>query len=231
MGRIRAFEVGGSIRDEFLGLKSGDRDFSVEAPSYEAMKDYIVNVLGGDIKKETPECLTVKALVDHSPMDFVMCRTDGVYKDGSRKPENVSVGSVWDDLARRDFRVNAIARDLETGEFLDPYNGREDIALRLIRCVGRTEDRIMEDAVRLLRAVRIAITKELSIDGEIMRMFSDPFWTSMLDEIHENRVRDELFKMFKHDTLESMRFFTDYPLMRDACFSNNIWLKVTLEKN
>ncbi len=102
---VKIYLVGGSIRDQLLGLKSKDLDYAVEAGSYEEMRDYIKE--NGKIFLETPEYLTIRAhLKNGEPADFVLCRKDGEYSDG-RRPDKVTPGTLYDDLARRDFTVNA----------------------------------------------------------------------------------------------------------------------------
>jgi len=110
---IKLFEVGGHVRDGLLGIKSKDIDMAVEAPSWEAMREFVKH----NTKKiflEKEEFLTIRAMGhDGLPKDFVLCRKDGAYSDG-RRPDTVEAGTIFDDLARRDFTVNAIAKEVTT---------------------------------------------------------------------------------------------------------------------
>jgi tRNA nucleotidyltransferase/poly(A) polymerase len=227
---VRVYAVGGSIRDEILGVPNKDFDFSVEAGSFDIMRDYIKSI-GGEIFLETPEFVTIRARVGKIAADYVLCRKDGTYSDG-RRPDNVTIGTIYDDLARRDFTINAIAKD-ENGNYLDPFGGIADINRKLIRCVGNTYDRISEDYLRLLRAARFSITKGFSISSEIEVLFVD---TNILNHIiytvSQDRIREELGKMFAYNTLESIHFFGMHYLFSMACFgkNSNIWLKPTNEK-
>jgi len=125
---FQKFEVGGCLRDEFKGIPSKDVDFAVEAPSFEAMRDELIED-GFEIFEERPEFFTIRAKVPKgNPLedrtrvaDFVMCRKDGPSSDG-RRPDFVEPGTIFDDLARRDFTVNAIARNAITGEIIDPHS-------------------------------------------------------------------------------------------------------------
>jgi len=225
---IKIYMVGGCVRDEILGLKSNDIDYSVEAESYQEMKDYIISN-AGEIFLETPEYVTIRARFGRDTADYVLCRKDGAYSDG-RRPDNVEVGTLYDDLARRDFTMNAIAKDSE-GNYIDPFDGMRDIEDRVIRCVGNATDRISEDWLRMLRAVRFSITKGFRIEGSIIKMFNDPYATSKLYEtVSEERIREEIYKMFKADTRETIMFFGLYPKMSYACFGGRIWLKPTTEE-
>lgn len=126
MSSIKFYQVGGSVRDSFIGLKSKDIDYAVEAPSFDAMREAIKE-RGGEIFLETPQFLTIRANVPGmGACDYVLCRKDGEYVDG-RRPETVTAGTILDDLARRDFTMNAIAI-AEDGTILDPFDGRKDIS-------------------------------------------------------------------------------------------------------
>ncbi len=225
---VNIYSVGGAVRDELLGVKSKDLDYAVEAGSFQEMKDYVIS-LGGEIFLETPEYVTIRARIGRETSDYVLCRKDGAYSDG-RRPDSVEIGTIYDDLARRDFTINAIARKRDGG-YIDPFNGIKDIEDRVIRCVGKTEDRISEDWLRMLRAIRFSITKEMRLSKEIERTFRDTYATKKLAEtVSEERIREELYKMFKADTRETLIFFSSYPKMAYACFTGNIWLKPTTEE-
>src|SRR5579859_2576372 len=142
--------VGGYVRDKILGIPSKDLDYSVEAASYEEMRQSIID-RGGTILLETPNFFTIRARIGKEVSDYVLCRKDGAYSD-SRHPDSVEHGTLHDDLARRDFTMNAIAIDSD-GNYIDPFNGISDIKNKLIRCVGNAQDRFDEDALRMLRAI------------------------------------------------------------------------------
>ena len=223
MTEIRLYEVGGCVRDELLGVASKDVDYAVEAPSFEAMEAYI-KAEGLNIFLSKPEFLTIRAGVPKGhklrerckDADFVLCRVDGPSADG-RRPEFVEAGTILDDLARRDFTVNAIARCVKTNELLDPHGGRDDLEARLLRFVGNGADRIQEDALRILRGVRFSITKGLTLDDPWL--FNAPSSVDRLPGVSTERVREELNKMFAFDTLKTLQVFEDFPNLRDVVFS------------
>lgn len=222
---VKIYKVGGCVRDKILGIPSKDIDFSVEASSYEEMKAYILG--RGKIFVEKPEYLTIRAMINGEAADFVLARKDGAYHDG-RRPDTVEVGTLHDDLARRDFTMNAIAED-EDGNFIDPFNGIADIKARLIRCVGNTEDRLKEDALRMLRAIRFLITKDFTIHNDIAQfMFHN---AELLKNVSEDRIRDELSKCFAANTLNTMIYLGTFPNLRNYIFKETkIWLKPTSEE-
>lgn len=214
---IKFFEVGGCVRDELMGVKSKDIDFAVEAPSFEAMRQAILD-RGGKIFLESPEFFTIRARDKKlGPVDFVLCRKDGVYKDG-RHPESVEIGTLRDDLSRRDFTMNAIAKD-EDGNFIDPFNGQADIKNRIIRCVGNAEDRFGEDALRIIRAIRFSITKNMAMDHDIVACLMKSQIVMQLRAVSTERIREELLKCFAHDTFETLVVLNnEFPMIRSACF-------------
>lgn len=233
---IRLYEVGGCVRDSFLGLKSKDVDFSAEAPSLEFLESSLAEA-GFKIFKVNPPTLTVSAGVpkDHplrertNAADFVLCRKESSESDG-RRPDHVEPGDIYDDLARRDFTVNAIAIDCESGVVIDPWDGLSDLETRTLRFVGDPEQRIKEDGLRVMRAFRFMITKGLDPDWDTWNALRSDLAEEMLrvPTVNVDRRREELKKMFKHDTLKSIRLIAELPKgIQDAMFSDGLWLDPT----
>jgi len=226
---VKMYLVGGYVRDEILGVPSKDMDYSVEAPSYAAMREEIER-RGGEIFLETPEYLTIRARVPNmGAADFVLCRKDGAYVDG-RRPEDVEPGTLLDDLARRDFTMNAIAKD-EDGNYIDPFGGQSDMKLGVIVCVGDARKRFEEDYLRMLRAIRFSLTKKMALDPNIAVCLRDPEMVEKIADVSVERVREEMLKCFHHNTLATLMLLENLPLVRDIVFGNSgLWLKPTLEK-
>lgn len=227
------YEVGGCVRDEIMGVKSKDIDFSVVAPSYEAMREAIA-ATGMKIVVESPEFFTIRAVAKEpfrghlGGLDFVWARKEGPYSDG-RHPDFVEPGTLMDDLSRRDFSMNAIAKDAD-GNLIDPFGGVQDIRARLIRCVGSAQDRIMEDALRGLRAMRFAITKDMQISGEIVGVLRSQEFTDALASVSKERQREEVEKMFATDTIRAMKMFNRLPnRVMDTVFSDGLRLSATMK--
>lgn len=219
------YEVGGCVRDELLGLKSKDIDFSVEAESYEAMKAAIT-ARGVDIKVEKPEFVTVRGV--HPVLggvDYVLCRKDGAYSDG-RRPDKVEAGTLADDLARRDFTVNAMAK-AEDGSIVDLFGGREHLRAMMLYCVGDTEKRMREDSLRMLRALRFSVMKGFGLSQELQEFISRN--EDLLANVSIERIRDELFRCFEFDTLATLRILDIYPGIRRHVFSRNLKLVPTIK--
>jgi tRNA nucleotidyltransferase/poly(A) polymerase len=222
MSNVRLFEVGGCVRDEFLGVASKDVDFAVEAPSFEAMEAHIQQE-GLKIFLSKPEFLTIRAGVPKGhPLrerckdaDFVLARKDGPSTDG-RRPDSVEPGTILDDLARRDFTVNAMARCVASGRILDPFNGQRDLEARELRFVGDPMERIREDGLRVLRALRFSVTKGLRLVN--VDALGSVEAAGMLSAVSSERVGDEINKMTAHDTLRALETLERFPRVRAAVF-------------
>jgi tRNA nucleotidyltransferase (CCA-adding enzyme) len=226
---VRVFAVGGSVRDQFLGVPSKDVDYSVEAESYEEMLAYVKS--RGKVFLEQPQYFTVRAHVDGlGDADFVLCRKDGEYHDG-RRPDTVEVGTVYDDLARRDFTVNAMAVDTETGDLLDPFDGMTDLKTRTLRCVGNPYERFSEDALRMVRALRFSVTKGFDMHPSVVEQLSNPELVELLrSSVSVDRKREELARMFRFNTKQTLVMLGAFPEVADALLDGGLWLKPTTEK-
>lgn len=222
---VKFYKVGGCVRDEIIGRNSKDIDFSVEASSYDEMKNEILRI-GGTIYLETPKFLTIRANIPGiGTTDYVLCRKDGTYSDG-RHPDKVEIGNIYSDLSRRDFTMNAIAK--YNGTYIDPHGGIEDISQKIIRCVGSPKKRFTEDGLRILRAFRFAITLGFKLDKEICYFLYDSDLKGLLSGISKERIREELFKMFKADTISSFRALDGFGM--SFLFAGELWLKPTMEQ-
>lgn len=162
IGRIEeagyeAYAVGGCIRDSILGREPADWDITTSA-------------LPGDIKKIFRKTIdtgiqhgTVTVLMHGTGFEVTTYRIDGDYSD-SRHPDSVTfTGNLREDLARRDFTINAMAYNDSVG-LVDEFDGMGDIGRRVIRCVGDPVERFSEDALRMMRAVRFAARLGYEID-------------------------------------------------------------------
>ena len=156
-----AYAVGGCTRDMLLGRKPGDWDITTSAMPDEVAALF-ETVIPTGLRHGT---VTVKG--SGVSAEVTTFRTEGAYTD-RRHPDSVDfVRDVHGDLARRDFTMNAIAVPL-SGEIIDPFGGRDDIARRTIRCVGEPERRFSEDALRMLRALRFSSQLEFGIEKKTL---------------------------------------------------------------
>ena len=183
-----AYVVGGCVRDSMLGLQPHDWDICTSAlPEQMQEVFHDLHTVETGLKHGT---LTV--VVDHVPYEVTTYRIDGDYTD-HRHPDSVHfVDNLTEDLARRDFTVNAMAWNPETG-LADPFDGQTDLAAGLIRCVGEAEKRFDEDALRILRALRFASVYDFAIEpstsAALRKMAPD------LSRVAGERIREELLKL------------------------------------
>lgn len=237
---MKLYMVGGAVRDELLGVKSKDIDFAVEAQSFDAMRHSLLED-GFEIFLETPEHFTIRARGPRSgfsfagrelggqTFDFVLCRREGAYSDG-RHPDEVSVGTLADDLRRRDFTINAMAIN-SSGQLIDLFAGQSDLHAGWLRCVGSAEERLREDALRAIRALRFSITKDMSLDSELVRALDSTWLPPLMKSVSTERKREELLKCFRFNTDKTLdTLFTLSLDLRDAILSGGIWLRPTLEE-
>ena len=153
-----AYPVGGCVRDLLLGRAPGDWDVCTDARPEQVMALFPRTVPTG-VKHGT-----VTVLTEDGPVEVTTFRREGGYADG-RHPDAVEFdATLAEDLARRDFTVNAMALDAD-GMVIDLYNGQLDLFRKVIRCVGDPDARFAEDALRMLRAVRFAAQLGFSIEA------------------------------------------------------------------
>lgn len=225
---INYYQVGGCVRDAILGVKSKDIDYAVEASSFEEMVADI-KARGGEVFLEKPEYLTARAKLGKEIADFVLCRKESYYSDG-RRPDSVSLGDIYDDLSRRDFTMNAIARKAD-GTLIDPYSGETAIGARIIECVGDPRERFTEDSLRLLRAFRFMVTKGFTLIASVERCMLDASLVSLLSNVSKERIREEMLKCFKFNTWLTLDKLDHFKMLQAQIFADgHLWLMPTLEQ-
>ena len=246
---FKFYEVGGCVRDEILGLKSKDIDY-VAVPSDGLLKDVtsahdMFGILESHLEEEefelflvTPDCFTIRAKFPkghkyEGVADFVMARKEIGYIPDTRQPMVVP-GTLYDDLERRDFTLNALAKD-ENGEIIDYFNGLKALERGVLITPLLAEKTMLDDPLRLLRAFRFSITKGFVISTPIMLTCSMDSVVEKLEQVvSQERIRDEVFKMMKHDTLKTLELFekirTLNPKLLEIMFGRGMWLKPTTEQ-
>ena len=154
-----AFAVGGCVRDMLMGKAPNDYDITTNA-----LPSAVKQVFGGHTVLETGIAHgTVTVLIEGNPIEITTYRIDGEYLDGRRPKAVQFTSSLREDLARRDFTINALAYNRNNG-LVDFFGGKEDIEKGLIRCVGNATDRFNEDGLRILRCLRFASVLEFTIE-------------------------------------------------------------------
>lgn len=238
------YEVGGKVRDEILGLKSKDVDYVavpsdgllIDVSSAHDMFDILETYLkeeGFEIFLVTPDCFTIRAKFpkDHKYQgvaDFVMARKEIGYIPNTRTPIIVP-GTLKDDLERRDFTVNAMAKDSD-GNIIDLFDGMIDLGRMVLVTPLPTQQTFDDDPLRILRAIRFAITKGFSLKT-LDYYINNYDYENKMGVVSTDRIREELHKCFKHDTMGTLDMLNDYPTLKRYIFENKLmWLKPTNEQ-
>lgn len=240
---VKIYKVGGCVRDKLMGLDSKDIDFvfvisdlsSIKGVDggFELMKSYMIEK-GYTIFLSTPDCYTIRAKFPsthkYSGMvaDFVLARKEVGYIPGTRKPI-LELGTLRDDLIRRDFTLNAMAED-EDGNIIDLFGGMEDLKNRVLKTPLPTHQTFDDDPLRILRAVRFSITKGFNLSSDITFALHQYDYETKMGVVSAERIREELYKCFKHDTMKTIITLNKYFRLRDYVFNTTgLWLKPTFE--
>lgn len=199
----KALPVGGCVRDSIMGKIPDDYDIAVSCPpqkTEELLKDFRVIETG--IKHGT-----VTAVSDGHNIELTTFRVDGDYRD-NRHPDGVRfTDDITDDLARRDFTVNAIAYSEKDG-YIDPFGGEKDIGLGIIRCVGEPDRRFSEDALRIVRGMRFAAKLGFAVEKDTALSMSRN--KELLKSISAERIFAELKKLITgKNAAETLTRFSD----------------------
>jgi poly(A) polymerase/tRNA nucleotidyltransferase (CCA-adding enzyme) len=186
-----AYLVGGCVRDLIRGTRPKDWDLTTNAHPEEIKKlfpDHYANNDFGTIGVKTDSEDPRVQIIEITPY-----RSESGYSD-LRRPDKVEFGvSLEEDLARRDFTVNALAYSLKDQKIVDLYGGIEDLQAKRLKTVGKPEQRFQEDALRMMRAVRLAAELEYVIDAETMQAVANN--ASLLNKIAIERVAGEFIRI------------------------------------
>ncbi|EKE04841.1 MAG: hypothetical protein ACD_19C00429G0001 [uncultured bacterium] len=186
--KCEIYIVGGAVRDLLMGKIVYDWDFTTNATPEEIIKIYpdgfYDNVFG-------TVGLTIEGF--DNPFQITTYRTEYGYSD-NRRPDKISWGkTLEDDLERRDFTINAFAYDGK--KLIDLYDGQKDLDKKVLRAVGDANERFNEDALRMMRAVRIAGELKFEIEKKTFEAIIQN--AKLINNIAKERIKDELFKILK----------------------------------
>jgi len=193
--------VGGYVRDAMLGREHPDADAATDARPRRIK--HLLRPHADHLWTVGERFGTIGTEVEGYTVEVTTYRSD-LYTEGSRHPEVTFGDSLEEDLARRDFTINAVAADALTGEILDPFEGRKDLERGVIRPVGDPLDRMRDDPLRMMRAVRFEATLSTlekpfamtpDLEGAIRE---NAHW---LESISAERIRDEFEKIFLSDNV------------------------------
>jgi len=181
-----AYLVGGCVRDFILGKVSGDYDIVTSA-----LPDQVMALFSNTLSIGA-KFGVIAVIVQGRPYEVATFRSDDVYQDG-RHPSQIHFSSAKGDVFRRDFTVNGLLMDPETGEITDYVNGRMDIEKKIIRTINDPDSRFNEDFLRMLRAIRFAANLGFTIEAGTLNAIGRN--ASKIINISAERVREELGKI------------------------------------
>ncbi len=192
----RSWVVGGCVRDELLregatgaAVARGDWDIATSARPEQVTKLFR-RVIPTGIQHGT-----VTVLLGKQQYEVTTLRGETSYTDGRRPDSVYFVDDIKDDLARRDFTINAIAYDVLEDRLIDPFDGTRDLAARTLRAVGDPAQRFAEDGLRVLRAARFVATLEVELEPETARAIEPSLGSYR--KVSAERIRDEWLKTMK----------------------------------
>lgn len=191
---FEAYAVGGCIRDSLLGRKPHDWDVTTSARPNDVIE--IFKNLGYRVVETGLQHGTVTVVIDKESFEITTYRIDGEYEDNRHPKEVEFTSSLKEDLARRDFTINAMAYNHHEG-LVDYFGGVEDLNNKIIKCVGKAEDRFSEDALRMMRAIRFSSQLGFDIDIDIVEAICN--LSESISNISKERIREELNKILVSD--------------------------------
>ncbi|HEX9722040.1 MAG TPA: HD domain-containing protein [Candidatus Paceibacterota bacterium] len=191
---FEAFVVGGCVRDLLLGKEPEDWDVATNAKPEEVQKIFPKHFY--ENKFFTVTVLAESENARLKEIEVTTYRSDHKYADYRRPGEVRYAKMLEEDLSRRDFTVNAVALNTQE-EYIDPFEGRKDLKAKILRAVGVAEKRFQEDALRMMRAARLATVLKFTIEEQTKQAIQEN--AALLQEISKERIQDELVKIIMAD--------------------------------
>ena len=191
-----AYVVGGCVRDALMGIPPKDWDITTSAKPEEVKAVFPVTFDTGI------EHGTVSIRYDHETYEVTTYRIDGAYTDHRRPTEVAFTSQLYEDLARRDFTINAMAYHPQRG-LIDYFEGQRDLKEGCIRCVGEATERFEEDALRMLRAIRFAARLQFTIERKTFEAIQ--IKAAGLAHVSRERVADEMNKTLLCENPQGLR--------------------------
>jgi len=228
---FESYIVGGCVRDLLLGVTPEDWDIATNAKPEKIGKIFLKSF--ADNKFGTVTVLTGSENPRLKEVEITPYRIDEKYSD-KRHPDSIRYAkTIEEDLARRDFAINAMALGLsvsDTDRLIDPFGGQKDLKNKLVKAVGNPEDRFSEDALRMLRAVRFATTLDFEIEKKTGQAIKKN--APWLQAISKERIRDELLKIIMAEkAADGLELLRELSLLRYIIPELEEGYKVTQNKH
>lgn len=206
------YYVGGVVRDEFLNIESFDTDYCYEGNAIDFAKRLELNII-----KENPTFGTVRVLYEGKEIDIASTRTE-IYPKKGHLPQIVKIAcSLKDDVKRRDFTVNAIAKRTTDGEVIDFTGGVDDISAKKLRVLH--DESFIDDPTRIVRGLKFSVRFGFELD-DITKSLQDKYLENINYDISYHRLRKELVETFSLNKSEALVKFVEqgiYKLLSPDC--------------
>ena len=193
------YYVGGVVRDEILGVQSFDTDYCYEGNAIDFAKKNNLNII-----KENPDFGTVRVLFNGKEIDIASTREE-TYPFSGHLPVVKNIGCpLKDDLKRRDFRINAIAKNTLTNEIFDPFNGKSDIEKKIIRVLH--DKSFVDDPTRIVRALKFAVRFGFDLEPHTKEL-QDKYLSDINYDMSYHRLKKELVETFNLNRADAFDIF------------------------
>ena len=193
------YYVGGFVRDEILGIKNFDIDYCYEGDAISFAKEF--NVI-----KTNPDFGTVRVVIDNNEIDIASTRTE-VYPNSGHLPVVEKIGcSLREDLRRRDFTINALAKNTVTGEIKDYFNGLSDIENKKLRVLH--DKSFIDDPTRIIRGLKFSVRLGFKLD-ELTKKLQEEYLENINYDISYHRLKKELKETFNLNKKEAYDIFIE----------------------
>ena len=193
------YYIGGVVRDEILGVQSFDTDYCYEGNAIEFAKQQGLNII-----KENPEFGTVRVLFEHKEIDIASTRTETYPKKG-HLPKVSNIGcNLEEDLKRRDFTINAIAKNTLTGKLVDCFDGLKDIKNKQLRILHK--ESFIDDPTRILRGLKFSVRFDFELEEET-KILQEQYLNNVNYDMSFHRLKKELTETFNLNQPEALEKF------------------------
>lgn len=202
----KLYYVGGVVRDEIIDAKSFDTDFCYEGNAIEFAKNKNLNII-----KINPDFGTVRVLVDNKEVDIASTRTENYPKKGHLPNINNIGCSLKEDLIRRDFTINAMAKRTSDGELFDYFGGLKDIKEKKLRILHK--DSFIDDPTRIIRGLKFSVRFGFELEAETKQL-QDEYLANINYDMSYHRVKKELIETFNLNKSEIYDRFIDQGIFK-----------------
>lgn len=193
------YYVGGVVRDEILGVQSFDTDFCYEGDAISFAENAGLNII-----KRNPDFGTVRVLFDGKEIDIASTRKE-TYPQAGHLPEVTDIGcELKEDLKRRDFTINALAKNTLTGEISDYFNGLEDLKSKTLRVLH--DNSFIDDPTRIIRALKFSVRFDFDLDEKTKKL-QEEYLNNINYDMSYHRVKKELIETFNLNNSEAFDKF------------------------